>query len=80
MPISRSGVLFSLERIRPQAQNLLMQPIPNRAAPVAIGTIFERTKERIGCRVRLMSLTKVERFSRLNEFILDFRYCMRYLG
>lgn len=76
----RVGVLLLLEGTRLQAQNLLMHPIPNSAAPVAAGRIFETTKERIGCRVRLMSLTKAERFSRLTEYILESRYCMPDLG
>lgn len=76
----RVGVLLLLEGTRLQAQNLLMHPIPNSAAPVAAGRIFETTKERIGCRVRLVPLTKAERFNRLNEFILKFRDCMSYLG
>lgn len=51
-----------------------MQPIPKMTAPVAAGTIFETTKERIGCRAWLMALKNAELFSHLNEFMLNVGY------
>lgn len=56
-------------------KNLLIQPMPNMAAPVAAGTILEETKERIDGRMWPVLLKKAELVRRLSGFILNVLVC-----